>query len=117
MDIEQNLKYSLLLDIYSPLLTDKQVVMLKEYLDNNLGLSEIAGNFNSSRQAVRDIVERTKSSLDSYEDKLSLLSKFNEIKAKITQILQILDKNQEIFTKNQDLSSIRRELENILEVL
>ena len=39
---QKNLAYSVLLDFYGPVLTDKQRVILTEYYDEDLSLAEIA---------------------------------------------------------------------------
>ena len=41
---QKNLAYSVLLDFYGPVLTDKQRVILTEYYDEDLSLAEIAEN-------------------------------------------------------------------------
>ena len=42
MKIEENLKLSLLFDIYKNLLTQKQKEVLSDFLDNNISLTELA---------------------------------------------------------------------------
>ena len=50
---QKNLAYSVLLDFYGPVLTDKQRVILTEYYDEDLSLAEIAENLGITRQGVR----------------------------------------------------------------
>lgn len=73
--MEKTLKISLLMDLYGPLLTDKQRDVLDQYYNLDLSLSEIAENQKTSRQGVHDIVKRTYNNLMDYEDKLNLLEK------------------------------------------
>ena len=47
---QKNLAYSVLLDFYGPVLTDKQRVILTEYYDEDLSLAEIAENLGITRQ-------------------------------------------------------------------
>lgn len=108
MELEDNLHYSLLLDMYSPLLTDKQSAVLGSFFNDNLGLSEIASLYDISRQAVRDMIERGKSILDDYESKLNLLSKMNNIKLDVEEIIDFIQKN----AKKED---ILIKLQHILE--
>ena len=68
MELEANLKLSLLSELYKNLLTDKQQKMLKDFLDNNLSISELAVEYNSTRQAVNDLLKRTFKTLEGYEN-------------------------------------------------
>lgn len=108
MDLEHNLKISLLLEIYGKLLTNKQQEILNEFFNCNISLSEIAQSHSSSRQAVNDLIKRSVKILEGYEDKLGLLARFNKIKSKINKVL-VSDK--------KDISSLENALNNILEDL
>ena len=68
-------RYSLLLDYYDVLLTQHQVDILKEYLNEDLSMNEIAENLMISKSAVQDLIKRTLNQLDTYEKKLKLLEK------------------------------------------
>ena len=59
MILEDNLKLSLLFEMYGNLLTEKQKLYLDGYLNKNLSLTEIAEVNNSSRQAVNDLIKRS----------------------------------------------------------
>ena len=50
---QKNLAYSVLLDFYGPVLTEKQRVILTEYYDEDLSLAEIAENLGILRVAVK----------------------------------------------------------------
>ena len=91
MNIENNLKISLLLEIYGKLLTQKQCEILDEFYNDNISISEIATNHNSSRQAVNDLIKRSVNVLNDYEQKLGLLQKFNSIKEKVSIAITSLD--------------------------
>lgn len=74
--MEEVFKYSMLLDIYGNLLTQKQLNIMKNYFEDNLNFNEIAENEKTSRQAVFDMIKRGEKTLNQYEDKLSLLSTY-----------------------------------------
>lgn len=74
-----------LYDIYKDLLTDKQKEYYEAYYFDNLSLSEIAENFDVSRNAVFNQLKIIEEKLTEYEEKL----KINEKQCKI---LSILDK-------------------------
>ena len=109
MILEDNLKYSLLSEVYSELLTEKQQKLLKDFLDNNLSISELAVEYNSSRQAVNDLLKRTFKVLESYEKKLGLLKKFERVKSTINESIVLLNKDKK--------EQVQKKLLSILEVL
>ena len=53
--MEKDLRYSMLLQIYGNLLTEKQQEVVGLYYDYDLSLAEISENLGISRQAVLDI--------------------------------------------------------------
>ena len=108
MDINKNMRISLLLEIYGNLLTIKQKQILTDFYDNNMSLGEIAENTSTSRQAVNDIIKRSQKILENYESKLMLLEKFNKIKNDITCIKNIV-------VNNGDKTNINTKLDKILE--
>ena len=66
----KDLEFSILLDHYGSVLTERQRSILTEYYDEDLSLSEIAENFGISRQGVRDAIKHGESTLREMEDKL-----------------------------------------------
>ena len=111
MELEANLKLSLLAELYKSLLTQKQQKMLKDFLDNNLSISELAVEYNSTRQAVNDLLKRTFKTLEEYENKLGLLNKLESIKSNVSVSIEELKK------QNLDKKFIEAKLNEILEVL
>ncbi len=71
--LEKNIRVCDLFDLYGTFLSEKQQSFIKEYyfLDNSL--SEIASNFQVSRQAVLDSLGKSEKKLEEFEKKLSLL--------------------------------------------
>ncbi|NLC66894.1 MAG: putative DNA-binding protein [Clostridium sp.] len=105
--MEKTLKISLLMDLYGPLLTDKQRDVLDQYYNLDLSLSEIAENQKTSRQGVHDIVRRTYNNLIDYEDKLNLLEKLIK-KEKVKKRLI-----KELTSKNYDLNNITKQINEL----
>ena len=58
--MEEMIYYSELYDLYKNLLTDKQKSYFEEYYFKNLSFSEIAENYNISRNGVYNQVKFTK---------------------------------------------------------
>ena len=81
-----------LYDIYKDLLTDKQKEYYEAYYFENLSLSEIAENFEVSRNAIFNQLKIIEDKLLEFENKLKL-------KEKQDKILKILEKksNKELY--------------------
>ncbi|HHY20475.1 MAG TPA: putative DNA-binding protein [Bacilli bacterium] len=76
--LEKTFRMNYLFDFYQSLLTDKQRKYMSLYYLDDFSLGEIAEQFDISRQAVFDNIKRTEAMLEEYEEKLSLLHKFEQ---------------------------------------
>jgi hypothetical protein len=90
--VEDNVKISILLEIYGKLLTEKQYTLLDDYYNNDLSLSEIAENQQITRQAVRDNLKKGENNLLDYEDKLGLMKKNVMQRKALNEVLDALKK-------------------------
>ena len=97
--MEEKIKISMLLQIYGKLLTEKQFEFMDYYYNEDLSLSEIAENQNITRQAVREILAKSKNKLEEYEEKVMFYEKIN----KINSILDKLEK-----TNQKEIQEIRK---------
>lgn len=77
--MEDLVYYNNLYDLYKNLLTNKQQVYFEDYYFNNYSLSEIAENYNISRNAISKQLSVIKEKLDDYEEKLGLYNKNKKI--------------------------------------
>jgi predicted DNA-binding protein YlxM (UPF0122 family) len=84
--MEERVEISLLLDLYSPLLTDKQRDIMTMYYNEDFSLSEIAELNATSRQAIHDVIRRCQKLLLDYEKKLELKQK-NDILANSKKLI------------------------------
>ena len=82
---------SLLYDFYGQLLSKRQNQVMKLYHEENLSLSEIASEFDISRQGVHDALKNAERSLAEYESKLGLIAKFRQSREAVDEIDEILD--------------------------
>jgi len=80
---------SLLYDYYNGLLTDKQRDVYALYYHNDMSLSEIAGNHNTTPQAVSDMLKRVDKLLFKYENSLKLAYNRAIIKEKLELASQL----------------------------
>lgn len=89
--LEKTVEISLLYDVYSRLLTDKQKDIVDLYYNQDLSLGEIADELKVSRQAVYDMLKRTERLLYQYEEKLNFIERAKEKNKKLSHILDRLD--------------------------
>lgn len=88
--MEELLYYNELYDLYGKLLTTKQQKYFEDYYFNNLSFTEMAENYQVSRNAVFKQLHITVEKLKEYEEKLKLFEK----KEKLLLIKEeIKDKN------------------------
>lgn len=101
----KNLEISVLCDIYSSLLPEKQRTAIEYYYNEDLSLSEIAEHSGISRQGVRDQIKHAEAQLLSLEDNLRLYEKSQkteEILSKLSKLAQEIN--------NEHLTSLIEEL-------
>ncbi len=94
MDLEKTIYYCSLFNIYGELLTQKQQKIIESYVFNNLSLGEIAENFNISRQAVLDSVNKACMQLNNYEEKLHILKNNINIKKLLENVKNNVTNNK-----------------------
>ena len=111
--MENNVKISILLEIYGNLLTEKQRTLLENYYNQDLSLSEIAENEQITRQAVRDNIKKGENKLFEYEEKLGIMKK---TKVQEEQIAKVLSELTKIEAKMSD-NHIAKVLEDVKQKL
>ena len=79
MKVEENIILNKLFDAYGELLSKGQKEIMASYLNYDLTVTEIAENMGVSRQAVKDSVSKAEKKLASFEKKLGLLGKIEEL--------------------------------------
>lgn len=111
--MEKKIKLGMLCDIYGNLLTNKQKEVINDYANQDLSLTEIAENNNTTRQAVNDIVKKGEIKLLEYEEKLGIMKKHLETEKQIQNILLELSKITDCSSDKKIeriLNSVKKEL-------
>lgn len=85
----KKLELSMLCDIYSGLLSEKQKDAVELYCNEDYSLSEIAENTGISRQGVRDQIKHAESQLIFFEEKLGLLAKTSSVSEKLAKLAEL----------------------------
>ena len=114
--MEKNVKFSMLLDIYGKLLTEKQYYLLNDYYNQDLSLSEIAENEGITRQAVRDNLKKGENNLLEYEEKLGVMKKTLLQEEKIAAILSQITKISNKAT-DKEVAKVLEDVKNKLNCL
>ena len=111
--MENNVRVSMLMNIYGKLLTEKQYEVLDNYYNSDLSLSEIAENLNITRQAVRDNIKKGENKLFEFEEKLEIMKTTLQQEKKINSVLSELTKLQ----ANSSDKKVQKVLNHIMQEL
>lgn len=106
--MEEKIEQAYLYDFYGELLNEHQRRIYEDFIFNDLSLGEIANEEGISRQGVHDMIKRCTKALESYEEKLHLIQKFQSAKNKVEQIRSLTKE----FHQNQN-EAIMEEIEQI----
>jgi len=113
---DKTLRMTLLFDFFGDLLTEKQREYFDLYYNEDLSLSEIAGNVGITRQGVRDIIVRAEATLLDYEERTGIVARFQQRNADIDRAEEIARSISES-AKGSDVANMAEELTVILESL
>lgn len=113
--MEEKIKMSILCEIYGKLLTEKQYEILNDYYNNDFSLSEIAENNGITRQAVKDVINKSNSKLLEYEEKLLFMNKLLNQEKIVDEVINELNKSQNKELSEQKIEKISKKLKKIVE--
>lgn len=91
MSLEKTIYIGQLFSFYKSLLTEKQRDMLSLYYEEDFSLSEIAEEFDISRQGVHDSIKRGEKSLKVYEDSLHMNARRLERLKLLKQLSEVVN--------------------------
>lgn len=104
---------TLLYDFYGELLNEHQKNVFEDAVFNDLSLSEVAEAHGITRQAAHDLIRRVTKTLQGYEDKLHMISRFKRIEAVAGKIRELAKDPAD----ETELSEIRSCADDILSVM
>lgn len=84
--MSKNLYFSVLLDFYGSLLSERQQNIMNLYYNEDFSLAEISEEVGITRQGVRDAIKKAEKILYETEDKLKLGARFSFISTQISMI-------------------------------
>ena len=84
--MSKNLDFTLLLDVYGTLLTEKQRETLEYYYNDDLSLGEISEELGITRQGVMNCIKKCEQRLSEFEDALGIVKRFNDLKKDIENL-------------------------------
>lgn len=118
--MEERLRQSLLYDFYGELLTEHQKSVFSAAIFDDMSYSELAEEFDCSRQAAFDLIRRINKKLEGYEERLGLLERFtvaqgkmNELKASVIEMNDTLENSKIDKSIKNNLNSHLREITNL----
>ena len=88
--LEDVVRKGRLLDIYGPLLTERQRRCMEMYFEMDLSLTEIGEELNISRQGAYDMLRRASRLLEEYEERLHLLARNDAAREKLDKAIDLL---------------------------
>ena len=113
--MKQIVEQGLLYDFYGELLTDHQKKIYEAAVYEDMSLSEIADENGISKQGVHDLIKRCTNTLQSYEDRLHMIKRFEAIKLRAEEISALA--NEENLPEEDLRSRLKAISGNILEEL
>lgn len=118
--MEERLRQSLLYDFYGELLTDHQKSVFSAAIFDDMSYSELAEEFDCSRQAAFDLIRRINKKLEGYEERLGLLERFTvaqgkmkELKASVIEMNDTLENSKIDKSIKNNLNSHLQEITNL----
>lgn len=111
-DIQEIVKLSYLYDFYGPLLKERHREIFEAYVLDDLSLSEIASEYEITRQGVYDIVKRCSKKLEEYEEKLKLFERFQQAKERLGQVEELVRSGSD--EDREKILGLTREIYDIL---
>ncbi len=90
-DLNGRYRQSLLYDFYGELLNEHQKEVYSAAVFDDMSYTELAEEFNVSRQAAFDLVKRIQKKLEGYESRLGLVGRFVSARERADSLRERID--------------------------
>ena len=94
--LEDIVRKGRLLDVYGPLLTERQHRCMELYFFMDLSLAEIGEELHISRQGVYDMLHRAGNALEEYERRLHLLERIDTLRTGLSVAVSLLEQGDAV---------------------
>ncbi len=108
---QKDMKYSLLLDFYGDILSERKREIIELYYNEDLSLAEVSEITGISRQGVRDSVKKAETELSALESKLGLAARFEDIGNQLHLAVELLKE------AGNNASSSNENIEKAIDIL
>ena len=102
---EKGVNISLLLDLYGPLLTERQREIVGLYRNDDLSLGEISEITGITRQGVSECIRKAEKELIEFEEKLGLQKAEKAREALLDEVISKIDDLAKIGRIDKELAS------------
>lgn len=116
IEMDKIVRESLLFDFYGDLLTEKKRRVMELHNEDDLSLSEIAEEMKVSRAAVHDSLKSACRQMEAYEEKLGLISKYEE-RAELSEELSSIIDDLDGLDGSQEMTRLTAKLRKGIERL
>lgn len=87
--MSKDLHFSVLLDFYGDMLTEKQKDVMELYYNQDLSLAEISEHEDITRQGIRDNIKRGEAYLTELEEKLHFAEKITKLMRVTERVVEL----------------------------
>lgn len=103
-------------DFYGKLLSERQQEVVHMICEEDFSLTETGENLNITKQAVSEVLRRSTKKLQSFEEKLGMIERFQKVVAQLEEIDLELETLEEDFNKSQDagIQRMRQQIQNMM---
>lgn len=108
----KDMRVSYLLDFYGDLLDEHTASVMRAYYNDDLSLSEVAGDIGISRQGIRHLIKKGSESLEFYDSCLKLSERHAEVNTVCERLTSIAND-----LALEGMTEVSEKLKEIIQIL